>query len=259
MSQASLGPQSNPPADPAEGGVPDGVDPTTPLRRNRSFARRGDRMPTRHQEAYDELGPRYLIEVPRSQSEGSTGVHPEFRLDAEQAFGRSAPLVVEVGSGSGDAILAGALARPEWNFLALEVWRPGIGHALQKLREHQPDNIRFVEADAAVALATMLAPGSVTEVWTFFPDPWHKSKHKKRRIVNPPFVASVCRLLPPQGLWRLATDWAEYGEHMRRVLDAEPALELDSLERAPLRPMTRFERRGLDAGRQITDLNYRRV
>lgn len=227
------------------------------LRRVRSFTRRGDRMPPRHQEAYDALAPDYVLQVPREEGT-STTVHPAYSLDVAAVFGRTAPLVVEVGPGSGDALRAGAAARPDWDFLALEVWRPGIGQALLHLRNDPLPNIRFVEVDAAVALETMLPAGSASEVWTFFPDPWPKRKHLRRRIVQPAFADAVCRLLSPGGTWRLATDIADYARHMRTVLDAEPRLELVSTERAPLRPITRFERKGEAVGRQITDLAYRR-
>lgn len=226
------------------------------LSRTRSFTRRGDRMPPRHQDAYDALAPRYVIDVPRDG--GETTVDPAHILRVAEVFGRTAPLVVEVGPGSGDALRAGAAARPDWDFLALEVWRPGIGQALMHLREQQPPNIAFVEADAAVALQTMLPEASVAEVWTFFPDPWPKRKHLRRRIVQPEFAGTVSRLLAPGGLWRLATDIEAYAAHMRAVLDADDRFELVSTERAPLRPVTRFERKGAAVGRTITDLAYQR-
>ncbi|WP_256842479.1 tRNA (guanosine(46)-N7)-methyltransferase TrmB [Ornithinimicrobium cryptoxanthini] len=236
--------------------IPEVNAPHPYLSRTRSFTRRGDRMPPRHQVAYDDLAPRYVIDVPRDG--GETTVDPAFTLDVADVFGRTAPLVVEVGPGSGDALLAGAAARPDWDFLALEVWRPGIGQALMHLREQQPPNIAFVEADAAVALQTMLPEASVAEVWTFFPDPWPKRKHLRRRIVQPEFAGTVCRVLAPGGLWRLATDIGAYATHMRAVLDADERFALLSTERAPLRPVTRFERKGVAVGRAIADLAYQR-
>lgn len=231
-----------------------------PLARTRSFTRRGGRMPRTHQAAWDRLADQVVLEVPRPMGATSTVVDPAYRLDPAQVFGREAPLVVEVGSGSGDALVAGALARPDWDFLAFEVWRPGIGHALAKMEaeaggEALP-NVRVVEIDAAVALQTMLVPGSAREVWTFFPDPWPKAKHHKRRIVTPDFVDTVVRLLEPEGVWRLATDWAHYADSMREVVGADDRLRLASTDRAPLRPVTRFERRGTEAGREIVDLAY---
>ncbi|ANS77453.1 tRNA (guanine46-N7-)-methyltransferase [Serinicoccus hydrothermalis] len=232
-----------------------------PLARTRSFTRRGGRMlKDSHQAAWDRYADALVLEVPRPHgADGSTAVHPAYRIDPEQVFGRAAPLVVEIGSGSGDALVHAATTEPGWDFLALEVWRPGIGHALAKMGAEPLTNVRFVEADAALALQSMLPGGSAHEVWTFFPDPWPKNKHHKRRLVAPDFAGTVADLVPPGGLWRLATDWADYADHMRAVLDGHTAWELVSTERAPLRPMTRFERRGIEAGREIADLAYRRV
>lgn len=229
-----------------------------PRARIRSFTRRGDRMPERHQAAYDRFAPTHLLDLPSAFHAGSTEVDPEFVLDIEHTYGRRAPLVVEVGSGSGDALLAAATARPDWDFLAIEVWRPGVAQTLLHMADDPLPNVRFAEVDAAQALASMLTAGSVHEVWTYFPDPWPKQRHHKRRLVNPPFADVVARLLPGGGLWRLATDWAAYAEHMRTVLDADERFELASTERAPLRPVTRFERKGITVGRDIADLAYRR-
>jgi len=236
---------------------PDRAGPR-PLARTRSFTRRGGRMPERHRAAYERLAPRFVLDVPRDPAVGSTGVLPGHRLDVEAVFGRRAPLVVEVGSGSGDAVLAGAAATPERDHLAFEVWRPGIAQALARLPEPPPANLRFVEADAAQALGHLLGPGSVTELWTYFPDPWPKTRHHKRRLVTPAFADTVARVLRPGGLWRLATDWPDYAEHIRAVLGAHDRFVLVSTERAPLRPVTRFERKGVLAGRPIVDLAYER-
>ena len=232
-----------------------------PLARTRSFTRRGGRRPHTHQRAWDALSGEVVLDLPRTMGDASTVVDPAYRLDPEAVFGRRAPLVVEIGSGSGDALVAGATARPEWDLLAFEVWRPGIGHALAKMSAQTGGaalpNVRVVEADAALALQTMIEPGSVHEVWTFFPDPWPKARHHKRRIVSADLVDSVVTVLEPGGHWRLATDWDDYADSMREVIGADDRLELVSTERAPLRPVTRFERRGTEAGRAITDLAYR--
>ncbi len=225
--------------------------------RTRSFTRRGGRMKDRHASAYELLGPRYVVQAPRGEG-GATTVDPAYRLDVAALFGREAPLVVEVGSGSGDALRAGAAARPDWDVLAFEVWRPGIAQTLARMGEEPLPNVRFVEADAAQALGSMLPPGSVAEVWTYFPDPWPKHKHHKRRLVNAPFVDIVHGMLERGGVWRLATDWAHYARHIRTVLDADERFTLESTDRAPLRPMTRFEAKGVTADREIADLAYRR-
>lgn len=233
-----------------------------PLARTRSFTRRGGRMPRTHQAAWDRHAEQVVLDVPLAHGDTSTVVDPAYRLDVEQVFGRRAPLVVEVGSGAGDALVVAATDRPDWDFLAFEVWRPGIGHALAKMEQATGgplSNVRVVEADAQVALRTLLEPGSAHEVWTFFPDPWPKARHHKRRIVSRDFADTVLRLLAPDGVWRLATDWQDYAEAMRQVLDAHEGLRLVSTDRAPLRPVTRFERRGVEEGRSITDLAYARA
>lgn len=219
-------------------------------------------MPRTHQGAWDRLAHEVVLDVPMTGGAGSSVVDPAYRLDAERVFGRTAPLVVEIGCGSGDALVEGASARPGWDLLALEVWRPGLGHALAKMEARtgggaQP-NVRIVEADAALALQTMLEASSVHEVWTFFPDPWPKARHHRRRIVDAELVDAVTTVLEPGGVWRLATDWDDYAQAMRAVIGADHRLELASTDRAPLRPVTRFERRGTEAGRSITDLAYRR-
>lgn len=248
--------QSPRPTETQPSDVPDGAVAHPYLARTRSFTRRGGRMPPRHQAAYDELAPTYVIDVPRDG--GTTTVDPAYSLDVAEVFGREMPLIVEVGPGSGDALLAGAKALPDTAFVALEVWRPGIGQCLSRLVAEPLHNIRFIEADAEVALATMLGASSVAEVWTYFPDPWPKRKQQHRRIVGPDFAKTVSRVLEPGGLWRLATDIDSYATHMRTVLDAHDNFELISTQRAPLRPVTRFERKGTAVGRVITDLTYRR-
>lgn len=228
-----------------------------PHARIRSFARRGDRMPQRHRAAYEAGRAGHVLDLPMVG--GSTTVDPAYRLDVAAVFGRSAPLVVEVGSGSGDAILSGAANEPGWDFLAIEVWRPGVAQALARMAAAPLPNVRFAEIDAAPALATMLPAGSVHELWTFFPDPWPKQRHRKRRLIRPEFVDSAARLLAPDGRWRIATDWDAYADHVRAVLEGDPRFGPPSTEGAPLRPVTRFERKGAAAGRTITDLAYRRA
>lgn len=213
-------------------------------------------MPSGHQSAYDAMAGQFVIHVPRAREGDDTTVDASYRLDVSAAFGRRAPLVVEIGPGSGDALRAGAAAKPEWDFLALEVWRPGIGQTLARIRRDPLPNVRFVEADAALAMATMLPPGSAREVWTFFPDPWPKRKHQDRRLVSASLADSVWTALEAEGVWRLATDWGPYGIAMRRLLDADRRFVLESTDRAPLRPTTRFEQKGLDVGRTITNLSF---
>jgi tRNA (guanine-N7-)-methyltransferase len=181
---------------------------------------------------------------------------PDF--DLGDWFGRSAPLVVEIGSGVGEATAALAASRPDVNVLALEVWMPGVADSLWRVAEAGADNVRFCSVDAVWFVEHVLATASLTELWTFFPDPWHKKRHHKRRLVNPDFARTVAARLAPGGVWRLATDWAAYAEQMREVLDAEPALTGGVVERWDSRPVTKFERKGVAVGREITDLRYAR-
>jgi tRNA (guanine-N7-)-methyltransferase len=181
---------------------------------------------------------------------------PDFSL--AQWFGREAPLVVEIGSGVGEATAVLAAARPDHDVLAFEVWRPGVADSLWRVAEAGADNVRFVSVDAVWSLEHLVAPDSLAGLWTFFPDPWPKTRHHKRRIVDPAFAALAASRLAPGATWRLATDWGDYAEQMQAVLDAEPALEGGVVPRWEERPVTRFERKGVEAGRAITDLAYTR-
>lgn len=174
-------------------------------------------------------------------------------------FGRAAPLIVEVGSGVGEATAALAAMRPTYNVLAFEVWRPGIAEGLGRVAEAGASNVRFCSIDAVWSLEHLIAPGSLAELWTFFPDPWHKKKHHKRRLVTPAFATIAATRLAPGGVWRLATDWAEYAALMTEVLDAEPLLDGGVVERWGERPVTKFERKAINAGRPVTDLVYART
>lgn len=215
-----------------------------------SYARRGSRFTPTQQEAWDAHHERWVI------PDDAVDV-PGFSL--AEWFGRQAPVIVEIGSGVGEATAALAAARPECDVLAFEVWRPGVATTLGLLAEAGADNVRLISIDAVWALEHLFAPGSVEEVWTFFPDPWPKKRHHKRRLVSAEFASLVASRLRPGGLWRLATDWDEYAEQMRVVLDAQPGLEGGPTERWADRPLTRFERKGLAAGRAIVDLTYRAV
>lgn len=181
---------------------------------------------------------------------------PDFSL--ARWFGREAPLIVEIGSGVGEATAALAAARPDHDVLAFEVWRPGVADSLWRVAEAGADNVRFVSVDAVWSLEHLVAPDSLAGLWTFFPDPWPKTRHHKRRIVDPAFAALAASRLAPGATWRLATDWGDYAEQMQTVLDAEPALEGGVVPRWDERPVTRFERKGVEAGRAITDLAYTR-
>src|SRR6185312_12075524 len=153
---------------------------------------------------------------------------------------REAPLIVEIGSGVGEATAALAAARPSYDVVALEVWRPGVAHTLGLLADAGAGNVRLLSVDAIWCLEHLFGAGEVSELWTFFPDPWPKKRHHKRRLVTPDVAALVSSRLRPGGTWRLATDWADYAGQMRAVLDAEPALDGGPVPRWEERPVTKF-------------------
>ena len=185
------------------------------------------------------------------------GLDRSVPFDAARVFGRSAPLVLEIGSGMGEATAAMAAADPARDVLAVEVHTPGLGNLLRLVEAHGLRNVRVLEADAREVLADVLPEGSLDEVRVFFPDPWPKARHAKRRLVTLAFASLVASRLRPGGLLHVATDWASYAERVEEVLAEHPAYEVVSRERGA-RPVTRFEQRGLDAGRRSYDLVARR-
>ncbi len=218
-----------------------------------TYARRGSRMSAPQAAGWERLAGRWWIPDEAVDDPG---------FDLAAWFGRRARLVVEIGSGSGEATAALAAARPSCDVLAFEVWRPGVAETLIRLEKAGVTNVRLLGVDAVWSFAHLLDERSVHELWTFFPDPWPKKRHHRRRLVTPAFAALAASRLAPGGLWRLATDWPDYAEQMQDVLDAEPLLDNVHGGTAPRwadRPLTRFERRGLAAGRPVTDLTYRRT
>ena len=203
-----------------------------------------------------QLG-RLVLDVPQGELRTSVG-DDAVALDLAATFGRHAPLVVEIGCGPGDSLAPMALVRPDVDVLAFEVYEPAVAALVARLVREGVTNVRVAPVDAVAGLARLVPAGSLAEVWTFFPDPWPKAKHHKRRLVDPAFAALVRSRLAPGGRWRLATDWEGYAQQMRAVLGAQPGLVAESEERED-RPVTRFERRGLAEGRSIIDLVYRRA
>ena len=219
----------------------------------RTYARRGSRLSPRQAEDWERHHEAWWVREERVDDPG---------FDVAACFERDAPLIVEIGSGIGEATAALAAARPEANVLAFEVWLPGVAQTMGRLAEVGAGNVRLLGVDAVWSMEHLLGPGSVTELWTFFPDPWPKKRHHRRRLVGPRFASVAASRLVPGGLWRLATDWPEYAARMLAVLGDEPLLENVHDGPAPRwedRPVTRFERRGVRAGRPITDLTFRRV
>ena len=215
-----------------------------------SYSRRGSRFTPSQAEAWERYAADWFIPDEAVDQ-------PDFSL--ARWFGREAPLVVEIGPGVGEATGVLAAARPDLDVLAIEVWRPGVAAGLAEVAAAGASNVRFCSIDAAWVLDHVVAPDSLAGLWTFFPDPWPKTRHHKRRLVDAGFAALAASRLRPGAEWRLATDWADYADQMRTVLDAEPLLEGGVVDRWAERPVTKFERKGLAVGRAITDLCYRRV
>jgi tRNA (guanine-N7-)-methyltransferase len=218
-----------------------------PHRPVRSYVLRGGRMGSGQQRALAELAPRFVLPY-RAKA-----------LDPAPIFGRRAPLVVEVGFGMGAATAAIAAAQPGTDFLGIEVHEAGVGALLKRIGDSGLTNLRIVQHDAVEVLREMIAPGSLAGVNIFFPDPWPKKRHHKRRLIQPGFVALVASRLAPGGRLHCATDWQPYAEQMLEVLGAEPSLcnTADAYAPRPAhRPLTKFEQRGLDLGHGIWDLVF---
>ncbi|SHF27894.1 tRNA (guanine-N(7)-)-methyltransferase [Microbulbifer donghaiensis] len=184
-------------------------------------------------------------------------------LRPREVFGREAPLVLEIGFGMGDSLLAMAEAEPDKDFIGIEVHPPGVGRLINNAGKAEVKNLRVYMADAVDVLNDCIAEASLDRFQLYFPDPWHKKKHHKRRIVQPEFVRLICSKLKPGGLLHMATDWENYAEHMLEVLEAEELLENTAGQnqyapRPPFRPETKFERRGQRLGHGVWDLLYRR-
>ena len=213
----------------------------------RSYVLRGGRLGPGQQRALAELGPRFVLPYA-----------PE-PFDFTLAFGRHAPLVLEIGFGMGDATAAIAQAMPDTDFVGVEVHPPGVGALLKRIDALGLANLRVVRHDAVDVLEHMIAPDSLSGIHLFFPDPWHKARHHKRRLVQPPFVALLASRLAPGGVVHCATDWEPYAQQMLEVLGAEPALRNTSAgfaARPAHRPMTKFENRGLGLGHGVRDLLF---
>jgi tRNA (guanine-N7-)-methyltransferase len=222
-------------------------DPTE--RRIRSFVTRAGRLSTAQAKAIETLGPQFCIPY----------VKAPFNFD--QAFGRAAPLILEIGFGMGDTTARIAAGMPEKNFIGVEVHTPGVGSLLKLIGEQGLCNLRLFQHDAVEVITNMVAPGSLAGVHVFFPDPWHKARHNKRRLIQGPFVSLLASRITPGGYLHCATDWQEYAEQMLEVLGAEPTLENTADGYAPrpdYRPVTKFENRGLRLGHGVWDLVFRK-
>jgi tRNA (guanine-N7-)-methyltransferase len=241
------------PDTPADGTPPSADDtaarPDYPRRAIRSFVLRAGRMGSGQVKALETLGPLYVLP------------HRTALLDFDQAFGRHAPTILEIGFGMGDATARIAAARPQDNFIGIEVHTPGVGALLQRIDELGLTNLRLLQHDAVEVLRDMIAPGALAGIHVYFPDPWHKKKHNKRRLIQAPFVHELSARLAPGGYLHCATDWQPYAEQMLQVLGAEPTLANSADGYAPRpewRPLTKFENRGLKLGHGVWDLVFTR-
>ena len=218
----------------------------------RSFVIRNGRLTAAQGDALERLLPRHGLPF------------AETPLEPELVFGRRAPLWLEIGFGNGDALLEMASARPDVDFLGCEVHAPGVGHALIGIEARGLENVRVIQHDAMEVLERMLAPAALERVLLFFPDPWHKKRHHKRRIVQRDFLDAVARALAPGGLLHCATDWADYATWMLEHLEGDPRFANRAgpgqvSSRPEWRTLTRFERRGERLGHEVADLIYTRL
>ncbi|MDP2783026.1 MAG: tRNA (guanosine(46)-N7)-methyltransferase TrmB [Sulfurimicrobium sp.] len=215
----------------------------------RSFVLRQGRMSVAQGRAHETLMPRFGIPFMTET------------LDLDHAFGRSAPKILEIGFGMGDSTAQIARSNPENDYLCIEVHTPGVGSLLKQIEESGLSNIRIIQHDAVEVLKVMLDPDTLDGVHIFFPDPWPKKRHHKRRLIQAEFVALLCDRLKKGGYLHAATDWEEYATHILATFSAEPRLINTATDYAPrpdYRPLTKFEQRGLKLGHGVWDIVFRR-
>ena len=219
-------------------------------RRIRSFVTRAGRVSVAQGRALEELGPRFLVPYDKAP------------LDLAVTFGRQAPTILEIGFGMGETSAKISAIMPEKNFIGVEVHTPGVGSYLKLIGEGNLDNVRIIQHDAVEVLTNMIAPDSLAGVHVFFPDPWHKARHNKRRLIQSPLVQLISTRLAPGGYLHCATDWEEYAIQMLEVLSAEPTLKNTATDpsgyvpRPDYRDTTKFENRGLRLGHGVWDLVF---
>jgi len=232
-------------------------DLSDPRRGIVSYAKRGERMTPGQRRAWDEHWPRFGVTLDELDARGG--------LDIDAWFGRQAPLLLEIGTGMGETTAELAAGAPDVNYLAVEVYRPGLAQLMMRAVALDLHNLRLVRGDAVRLLRSHLKPGSVAGIRLFFPDPWPKARHHKRRLVEPGFVALAASRLAVGGVLHLATDWEPYAEQMLAACSDEPSLRNESgrpdgwSARPPWRPVTKFEQRAVADGRTVRDLLFRRI
>ena len=236
---------STPPGD-----LPAKPDGTIPFRRTiKSYVLRAGRTTLAQAKAYETAGPKFLLP------------YTALPMDFAATVGRQAPTVLEIGFGMGEATAHIAGILPDTNFLCCEVHEPGVGALLKRVADNSLENIRILRHDAVEVIDNMLPHGCLSGIHIFFPDPWHKTRHHKRRLIQPALVALIASRLQPDGLLHCATDWEPYAEQMLQVLSGEPMLANTADGFAPrpdYRPLTKFEARGLRLGHGVRDLVFRR-
>ena len=245
----------NPTPSPDSLPLPDAAPADTSFHRSiRSFVRRTGRTTLGQAKAFEDVGPRFLLPYNAAP------------LDFSAAFQRSAPTVLEIGFGMGEATAHIAAQMPETNFLCCEVHTPGVGALLKRIAEQGLENIRILQHDAVEVIDHMLPLGSLDGVHIFFPDPWHKKKHNKRRLIQPPLISKLAARLKPGGYLHCATDWQPYAEQILEVLGAEPLLRNTAPEsgdgyasKPDYRPLTKFENRGIKLGHGVWDVVFARA
>jgi len=218
----------------------------------RSFVLRQGRLTSGQKIALESQWP--IVGIEYSESE----------IDLSTTFNRHAPTTLEIGFGNGDSLAQMAKESPERNFFGIEVHRPGVGHLLHLVGEYELSNVRVMHHDAVEIINNMIPNGSLDRIQIYFPDPWHKTRHNKRRIVQPEFVALLATKLQQGGVLHLATDWQHYAQQMLRVMTAAPDYKNQTAgggyaERPEYRPMTKFEKRGIKLGHGVWDLLFERL
>ena len=219
------------------------------LRPIRSFVKREGKLTKGQKNAIDDLWASHGVDLSEQQ------------IDLPDLFGRDAPLVLEIGFGNGMSLADMAQNFPEQNFFGIEVHRPGVGSLLVQVKKRDLDNVRVSQEDAVLVLQQQIANASIDRVQIFFPDPWHKKRHHKRRLIQPAFVSTLIQKLKPQGVIHVATDWQNYAEHILEVLSADSALVNTVADYAPkpdYRPDTKYEERGKRLGHGVWDLVFKK-
>ncbi|MDE2418982.1 MAG: tRNA (guanosine(46)-N7)-methyltransferase TrmB [Burkholderiales bacterium] len=258
-------PEAPSPTDPDTAADAEGTKPF--MRTIKSFIKRAGRTTAGQAKAFEELGPKFLVPYQPSAINFEAAYEDSTRAASQNSTQR--PVVLEIGFGMGEATAKIAATLPDTNFLCCEVHEPGVGALLKRIGENNITNIRICAHDAVEVIDHMLPLQSLDGVHIFFPDPWHKTKHNKRRLIQSPLVAKLAARLKVGGYLHCATDWQPYAEQILEVLSAEPLLKNRALQSHPelagyapkphYRPLTKFENRGIRLGHGVWDLVFERV